>query len=72
MKKVIISILCVMLFNSAWAVQQSNSKNMNLAALPECVDHDQTCVLNGTECCDYPQYKCQGTFPNTTCQPASG
>ncbi|MCC2111932.1 MAG: hypothetical protein KDJ16_07855 [Hyphomicrobiales bacterium] len=31
-----------------------------------CIDHGQTCTLNGTPCCD--PYDCKGSFPNTTCK----
>ena len=37
------------------------------AALPECVDHGQTCVIGGTPCCNATD-TCSGKFPNTICQ----
>ncbi len=37
------------------------------AALPECVDHGQTCVIGGTSCCGAAD-TCSGKFPNTICQ----
>lgn len=37
------------------------------AALPECVDHGQTCIIGGTPCCGAAD-TCSGKFPNTTCQ----
>jgi hypothetical protein len=40
---------------------------MASAALPECVDHGQTCVIGGTPCCNADD-DCKGKFPNTTCQ----
>jgi hypothetical protein len=37
------------------------------AALPECVDDGQPCVIGGTPCCNEAS-SCSGTFPNTICQ----
>jgi hypothetical protein len=37
-------------------------------AQSQCIDHGQTCVLNGTPCC-LDTDACAGTFPNTYCQP---
>lgn len=36
------------------------------AQLPQCVQKDQACTVNGTPCCD--GLSCKGRFPNTTCQ----
>jgi hypothetical protein len=36
-------------------------------AQTNCIEHGQTCTLNGTACCDSTD-ECKGTFPNTTCQ----
>jgi hypothetical protein len=36
-------------------------------AQSQCIDHGQTCVLNGTPCC-LATDACSGTFPNTICQ----
>lgn len=48
-----------------------NPKKRRSAALPECVDRGQPCVVNGTPCCFDPDENdpcfgvCEGTFPNT-------
>lgn len=36
-------------------------------AQSQCIDHNQTCTLNGTPCC-LATDECKGPFPNTTCQ----
>jgi len=38
-----------------------------VAALPQCVEHNQTCVIGGTPCC-LDTDTCSGKFPNTICQ----
>lgn len=43
------------------------SKPATQGALPQCVDHGQTCVIGGTPCCDATD-TCSGKFPNTYCQ----
>lgn len=32
-----------------------------------CIEDNQTCVIGGTPCCNYPAAKCRGKFPITTC-----
>ena len=54
-----------------------SSQNANLSHVPlggmsrvaqsQCIDHGQTCTINGTPCCQSTD-SCTGKFPNTTCQ----
>ncbi len=54
--------------NSAAYLQKiyDTTQIYHLAALPQCVDPGQTCVIGGTPCCG--SNTCKGEFPNTTCQ----
>jgi hypothetical protein len=40
---------------------------MSRVAQSQCIDHGQTCTINGTPCCQSTD-SCSGTFPNTICQ----
>ena len=63
MKKMLLGICGVLCFMGVLASVAAPV----LAALPECVDHGQTCIIGGTSCCGAAD-TCSGKFPNTTCQ----
>ncbi|MGH7023128.1 MAG: hypothetical protein ACREEB_05990 [Caulobacteraceae bacterium] len=43
------------------------SKAYLRVAQDQCIEHNQTCTINGTACC-LSTDECTGKFPNTTCQ----
>lgn len=51
--------------NVSHAASYTAMSHMRVAQ--SCIEHGQTCTINGTPCCQSND-ACKGTFPNTTCQ----
>jgi len=62
MKQISLFIIGLFLFSNIFLTSSTV-----LAALPQCVDSGQTCVIGGTKCCKATE-SCTGKFPNTYCQ----